>query len=157
MNKGKLFTCGNGGSAADAQHMAAEFIGKLDKFMRPAIPCICFNTNVSIITALSNDYGYENVFLRQLEALASQGDVLMTISTSGNSANLVEVAKFARQNNIKTIALTGNNGGKLKPIVDICINVPAKESFFIQNIHIIIIHIMCFLIEKEIYYHIQLN
>jgi D-sedoheptulose 7-phosphate isomerase len=144
----KLLICGNGGSAADAQHIAAEFVGKFYRIDRPALPAIALNTNTSIITAIGNDFGYDKTFVRQVEALGGEGDVLVSISTSGNSVNAIEATKLARQKGMKTISLTGEGGGALKDISDLTIAVPSKNTPIIQNAHITICHIICEIVEK---------
>lgn len=144
----KLLICGNGGSAADAQHIAAEFVGKFYRIDRPALPAIALNTNTSIITAIGNDFGYDRTFVRQVEALGAEGDVIITISTSGNSVNAVEAAKLARQKGIKVISLTGEGGGQLMDISDLAIAVPSKNTPIIQNAHITICHIICEIVEN---------
>ena len=145
----KLLICGNGGSAADAQHIAAEFIGKFYKIDRPALPAIALNTNTSIITALANDFGYEMTFSRQVEGLGQNGDVFITISTSGNSINAIEAAKIAKENGMKVISFTGEGGGKLAEVSDITIKVPSNNTPIIQNAHISILHIICEIVENK--------
>jgi D-sedoheptulose 7-phosphate isomerase len=145
----KLLICGNGGSAADAQHIAAEFVGKFYRIDRPALPAIALNTNTSIITAIGNDFGYDKTFVRQVEALGNEGDVLITISTSGNSINAIEAAKLARQKGMKTIAFTGEGGGMLKELSDLTVAIPSKNTPIIQNAHITTLHIICELVENE--------
>lgn len=148
--KGKIFLIGNGGSAADAQHIAAEFMGRF-KLERNGLPAIALTTDTSIITALSNDYGYEMVFSRQLEALSNGGDVLIAITTSGTSTNILKAVDVARLKNIKVIGLTGGNGGELKNVADITIIVPSNNTPRIQEAHITIGHIICNLVEKEMF------
>jgi len=145
----KLLICGNGGSAADAQHIAAEFVGKFYRIDRPALPAIALNTNTSIITAIGNDFGYEMTFSRQVEALGQKDDVFVTISTSGNSINALEAAKIARKKGMKVISFTGEGGGKLAEISDITIKVPSKNTPIIQNAHISILHIICEIVENK--------
>ena len=145
----KLLICGNGGSAADSQHIAAEFIGKFYRIDRPALPAIALNTNSSIITAIGNDFGYDRTFVRQVEALGQKNDVLLSISTSGNSSNALEAARFAQQRGMKVISLTGEAGGKLKEVSDITIRIPSENTPIIQNGHITICHIICELVENE--------
>lgn len=145
----KLLICGNGGSAADAQHIAAEFIGKFYKIDRPALPAIALNTNTSIITALANDFGYEMTFLRQVEALGQKDDVFIAISTSGFSINACEAAKKAREKGMKIISFTGEGGGKLSEISDLTIKVPSKNTPIIQNAHISILHVICEIVENK--------
>ncbi len=147
---GKLLLAGNGGSAADAQHIAAEFVGRygLD---RPALPAIALTTDTSILTAVANDLGYENVFARQLESLGKRGDLFLAISTSGNSENLLRALKLCAEKGIGRIGLTGADGGQMAPLCDICLRVPAKETPRIQESHILVGHILCSLIELALY------
>lgn len=146
---GKIILIGNGGSASDAQHIAAEFIGRL-KLDRDPLPAIALTTNISILTALANDYGYDTVFSRQLNALSNDKDIIIAITTSGNSQNIIEAVRVAKLKNIKVIGLTGKTGGKLKDMVDILINVPSESTLRIQEMHITIGHIICDLIEKSL-------
>jgi D-sedoheptulose 7-phosphate isomerase len=149
---GKLLICGNGGSAADAQHIATEFVGTLtiDR-RRPAIAAIALTTDTSLLTAVSNDDGFENVFARQVEALGRSDDVLVGISTSAMSANVVRAFEQARTQGIFTIALTGESGGKLAPLADIEINVPSAETSHIQEAHIAVGQVVALLVEDELY------
>ncbi|MFH1750954.1 MAG: D-sedoheptulose 7-phosphate isomerase [Candidatus Micrarchaeota archaeon] len=146
----KLLICGNGGSAADSQHIAAELVGRFKKERR-ALPAIALSTDTSILTSLTNDYGYEIVFKRQVEAHGAAGDVLLALSTSGNSRNVLAAAEEARKRGIKVVALTGRDGGKLKRLADVCICVPSQETDKIQEVHIAIGHIICDLIEKSLF------
>ncbi len=148
--KGKVFLIGNGGSAADAQHIAAEFIGRF-KLKRNGLPAIALTTDTSILTAVSNDYGYDMVFSRQLEALSKEGDVLIAITTSGTSTNILKAVEVARAKKVKVIGLTGGNGGKLKDASDVTIIVPSDNTPRIQEAHITIGHIICNLVEMEIF------
>ena len=145
----KLLICGNGGSAADSQHIAAEFVGKFYRIDRPALPAIALNTNSSIITAIGNDFGYDKTFVRQVEALGQKDDVLLSISTSGNSVNALEASKLAKEKEMKVISLTGDTGGELAYTSDITIKVPSQNTPIIQNAHITICHIICELVENE--------
>ena len=143
----KVLVCGNGGSAADAQHLAGELVGRFEK-ERAGLPCLALTTDTSILTAWSNDYSYETVFSRQVAALGSAGDVLVGISTSGNSPNVLRAMEAAGRNGLKRIALTGRGGGTLRGLSDVCqVVVPADQTSRIQEVHIIIIHIWCRLIE----------
>lgn len=144
----KVLFCGNGGSAADAQHLAAELIGRFQKERR-SLASIALTTDTSILTAVANDYGYNEVFARQVEGLGRSGDVLIGISTSGNSANVVKAALKARDTGMHTIAFTGEGGGKLKDICDITFAVPSKVTARIQEMHIMVGHIICELVEEE--------
>jgi D-sedoheptulose 7-phosphate isomerase len=148
-NKALLF--GNGGSAADAQHIAAEFVGRF-AFDRPALPALALSTNSSCITAVGNDYGFDLVFSRQIEALGRPGDVAIGISTSGNSPNVLRGVSVAQKMGLHTIALTSQSGGKLKNAVDYCICVPSNETPRIQECHILIGHIISELVEQAIFH-----
>jgi len=145
----KVFICGNGGSAADAQHIAAELVGRFKKERR-GLPAIALTTDTSIMTAVANDYGYEQVFARQIEALASAGDVLIGISTSGNSPNVVEAVKVARSIGVTTIGLTGGSGGTLKALCDETLIVPSDVTARIQEAHILVGHILCEMIDERL-------
>lgn len=147
-NKKKLLICGNGGSASDAQHFAAELIGRFKK-EREAFPAICLNTDTSAITAIGNDYNYSKIFSRQLDGIGNSGDILFLISTSGRSKNIIEAAKLAKEKKVKTVALTGEKKSVLSKNVDICINVPSCETSHIQELHIKVIHLLCILVEKN--------
>jgi len=147
---GKVFFFGNGGSAADAQHLAAEFVGRFQKD-RKALPAISLNTNTSIITALSNDYGYEIIFAKQIEALGNAGDVAIGISTSGKARNVLAGIKKAKEMGLKTICLSGGTGGELAKAADICLLIPSAITARIQEAHITIGHIICELIENELF------
>lgn len=148
---GKVLLIGNGGSAADAQHIAAELVGRF-KLERIGLPAIALSTNTSILTALSNDYEYDTVFSRQLEALANDNDVLIAITTSGTSPNILKAVKVARSKSVKVIGLTGRNGGKLKDMADLTIIVPSNNTPRIQEAHITIGHIICEIVEKELFH-----
>jgi len=143
----KLLVCGNGGSAADAQHLVAEFVSRLT-VDRPALRAIALTTDTSILTAVGNDYAYENVFERQVEALGQKGDVLLAISTSGNSPNCVKALKLARKLGMHTIAYTGNGGGKMKPEADINVIIPSSVTMNIQESHLALEHIFCMCVER---------
>ena len=146
----KLLIFGNGGSAADAQHIAAEFVGRF-AFDRPALPALALSVNGSCVTAIGNDYGFDLIFSRQLEALARRGDVAIGISTSGNSPNVVKAMSTARKIELHTVALTGAAGGGLKGIVDHCLCVPSSETPRIQEGHTLIGHIISELVELEMF------
>mgnify|MGYP001162298924 CR=1 FL=1 len=145
-HRGKLLICGNGGSAADAQHMAAELVGRFITD-RPALAAIALTTDTSALTAISNDYGYNSVFSRQVAALAQEGDILLAISTSGNSASILKACEQARELECKVIGLIGRDGGALLPNCDVAITVLSSETAHIQECHIVIIHVLCALIE----------
>ncbi len=143
----KILIFGNGGSASQAEHIAAELIGKFYRERMP-IPAISLCSNLSIITAISNDISFNYVFSRQLEAYAEEHDVAIGLSTSGNSLNIIEAMKEAKDRNLHTAALTGKDGGNLKNIVDVCIKVPSDDTARIQEIHILLGHILCEIIES---------
>jgi D-sedoheptulose 7-phosphate isomerase len=149
-NGNKVVLFGNGGSAADAQHIAAELVGRF-AYDRPALPAMALSVNSSCVTAIGNDYGFERVFSRQIEALAKGGDVAVGISTSGNSPNVVKAILTARQMNLRTVGLTGSSGGTLAESAEFCICVPSNDTPRIQECHILIGHILSELVEKEIY------
>ena len=146
----KILFAGNGGSAADAQHLAAELVGKLGRD-RPALPAISLTTDTSILTAVANDYGYDEVFTRQLAAIAAAGDVLIGISTSGRSRNLVAAFTAARERGIRRIAMTGAGGGELLARSDLCLCIPSSDTQKIQEGHIVLGHILCGLIERRMF------
>ncbi|MGN0512972.1 MAG: SIS domain-containing protein [Lachnospiraceae bacterium] len=146
----KILVCGNGGSASDALHMTGELVGRY-KLERSGIPAIALNSNVAVMTALGNDYDYESIYAKQVKALGSEGDVLFAISTSGNSKNTVAACRQASAMNISTVSLTGENGGKMREISDICLNVPSNNTPRIQEMHILLIHTLCGIIEKQLY------
>ena len=144
---GRLFICGNGGSAADAQHMAAEFIGRFKKKRKP-FPAVALTTDTSILTSIGNDFGFSEIFARQIRGLGRKGDVLMAISTSGNSQNLVRATKQAQRLKMTTVGILGKGGGKLKKEVDICLIVDCIDTPRIQEAHSLIIHTICELVEN---------
>ncbi|MCK9455552.1 D-sedoheptulose 7-phosphate isomerase [Sulfurimonas sp.] len=148
--KNKTILAGNGGSAADAQHIAAELVGRYG-FDRPSIPSLALTTDTSNLTAIGNDYGYDKVFSRQLEGMGQEGDIFIGISTSGNSKNIINAFEVAKQKGIKTIALVGKGGGEMAKIADIALVVPSDSTPRIQESHILIGHIICDIIEKEIF------
>ena len=147
---GKVLLIGNGGSAADAQHIAAEFVGRFE-LDRAGLPAIALSTNTSILTAVANDCGYDNVFSRQLEALAGDKDVLIALTTSGTSPNIVKAVEMAHLKGVVVIGLTGARGDKLKDISDLTIVVPSENTARIQEAHITIGHIICYLVENELF------
>jgi len=147
LSSGKLLLCGNGGSAADCQHMAAEFVGRFSRDLdRRALPAIALTTDTSFLTAFGNDSGFEGIFERQVEALGSPGDVLIAISTSGNSPNVIRAVEAARKRRMSTIALTGNVG-RLSAMADVPIAVPSTDTQYIQEAHLAVEHILCELVE----------
>jgi D-sedoheptulose 7-phosphate isomerase len=147
----KVLLFGNGGSAADAQHIAAEFVGRF-AFDRPALPALALSVNISCVTAIGNDFGFEQVFSRQLEALARPGDVAIGISTSGNSANVLHALTTAKKIGLHTVSLTGRTGGRLRSVVDHCICTPSTDTPRIQECHILIGHIISELVERQIFH-----
>ncbi len=149
-NGNKTLLAGNGGSAADAQHIAAELVGRYG-FDRPSIPSLALTTDTSNLTAIGNDYGYDKVFSRQLEGMGSEGDIFFGISTSGNSQNVIEAFESARAKGISTVALAGRDGGKMAQMADIAIVVPSNATPRIQESHILIGHMICDIIEKELF------
>jgi len=144
---GKVLICGNGGSAADAQHIAAEFIGRF-KRDRTALAAVSLTTNTSVLTSLANDYGYDVVFSKQVEALAQKNDILIGISTSGKAKNVALALKQAKKSNIRTVALTGGDGGELAKLADVSFIVPSGITARIQEAHITVGHIICELVEQ---------
>ncbi len=144
----KVLFCGNGGSAADSQHLAAEFVGRFQK-ERKGLPAIALTVDSSILTAVANDYGYDTVFARQVQALGEAGDVLVGISTSGNSKNVLLAVEEAKAKGITCIGMTGEGGGKMADACDICLAVPAKVTARAQEMHILIGHILCELVDYE--------
>ncbi len=144
---GKLLACGNGGSAADAQHFAAELTGRYQADRR-GYPAIALTTDTSALTSISNDYGYDLVFRRQLEALGRQGDLLIAISTSGESRNVIKAVELARERGIYSVGLLGKDGGKLRSLVDLPLVVHASHTARIQEAHILILHILCEALEN---------
>jgi len=149
-NGGKILWCGNGGSAADAQHLATELMGGMTSHERKPIPSIALTTDSSFLTAWSNDTGFESVFSRQLQGLGKAGDVLIGISTSGNSENIIAAVKQAKYKNLETIVFTGRSGGRLQGLSDISINIPSENTQRIQEAHIMIGQILCGLIEDDL-------
>lgn len=147
---GKAFFCGNGGSAADAQHLAAELSGRF-YYDRPPLAAEALHVNSSYLTAVANDYGYKYVFSREVGAFARQGDVLIGISTSGNSENILLAFDAAKEKGVKTIALTGESGGKMAECCDLLLNVPSQDTPRIQEAHIMIGHIICQIVEEELF------
>jgi D-sedoheptulose 7-phosphate isomerase len=145
-----IFWCGNGGSAADAQHMSAELMGGLRSHDRPAIKSIALTTDSSFITAWANDTDYESIFSRQIEGLGNEGDVLIAISTSGNSKNVIKAIEACRDKRISVIVLTGKSGGVLKELGDVAISIPSDDTQRIQEGHLLAEHILCEMVEKSV-------
>lgn len=149
-NGNKTLLAGNGGSAADAQHIAGEFVSRF-YFDRPGIASIALSTDTSILTAISNDYGYENLFARQVQAQGVKGDVFIGISTSGNSKNILKALELCKQKEIISIGLSGGSGGAMNELCDYCIKVPSTCTPRIQEAHILIGHIICAIVEEELF------
>lgn len=143
----KILFCGNGGSAADSQHLAAEIVGRFQK-ERPSLPALALTVDTSVLTAVANDYGYDTVFSRQVEGLGNDGDVLVGISTSGNSKNVIAAIEAARKKRMKVIGFTGIGGGKMADLCDVCLAVPSKVTARTQEMHIMIGHILCEIAEE---------
>jgi len=153
-NKHKVLLAGNGGSAADAQHIAGELVNRF-YFDRPGLPAIALTTDTSILTAVGNDHGFSSLFARQINALGNEGDVFIGISTSGNSPNIIEALRKCREEKIFTIGLTGSSGDKMKDLCDICLSVPSDETPRIQEMHILIGHIICRIVEEKLFGHLK--
>ncbi len=148
--KKKVVLFGNGGSAADAQHIAAEFVGKFYKNREP-LPSLAFHTNTSVLTAIANDFGYDLVFERQVSSFVEKGDIVIGISTSGNSINVIKGLEKAREKEAITVGFTGQQENKVEKIVDYCLKVPSNDTPRIQEGHITVGHIICYLVEKELF------
>jgi D-sedoheptulose 7-phosphate isomerase len=145
---GCIYICGNGGSAADAQHIAGEIVGRFLR-ERKGLPAVALSTDTSVITCISNDYGFEDIFARQVEALGRKGDVLWAMSTSGTSKNIIKAIPIARELEMKIIGFAGKSGSTLEKLSDVCINVPGQYAYEIQQIHQIAYHIICDLVEQN--------
>lgn len=145
----KIIFCGNGGSAADSQHLAAELVGRY-QLNRQALASISLTVDTSILTAVGNDFGFEQIFVRQLAALGHSGDVLVGLSTSGNSPNVIAAVKYAKEHQIISMAFTGSEGGQLKDLADYLLAAPSKITSQIQEMHIAIGHLMCAMVEREL-------
>lgn len=146
----KMVLFGNGGSAADAQHLATELLGGFTDHARPSLPALALTTDTSALTAIGNDYDFETIFARQVEAMVNDGDVVFAISTSGNSANVLKGAEAAKRRGAVVVALTGGSGGRLKSICDLTVLVPSTETAHIQEAHISVGHILCAIVEKSL-------
>ncbi|GIX46469.1 MAG: phosphoheptose isomerase [Candidatus Tectimicrobiota bacterium] len=146
---GKLLLCGNGGSAAEAQHLAAECVVRLHAWRRP-LPAIALTTDTSILTAASNDWGFDTVFARQVAALGRRGDVLLVLSTSGRSRNVVRAVEEARRGGLHTLALLGHDGGDVRPLVDLALVVPSTNPQRIQEVHLTLGHLLCEALEQRV-------
>ncbi len=147
---GKLLFCGNGGSAADAQHMSGEFVNRF-LLERPPLPAVALTTDTSVLTAIGNDYGFDQVFEKQVQALAQPGDVLMAISTSGNSDNIIRALKAARDKGVATIGLSGSTGGEMAPWCDQTLLVPSGHTPLIQEVHLAVEHLLCQLVDYYLF------
>ena len=148
----KLLLCGNGGSAADSQHLAAEFVSVLTQdFLRPGLPAMALTTDSSILTASANDFGFDGIFERQVQALGWAGDVVLGISSSGNSANIVRALHYARDHQMYTITLTGAGGGRMAELAEVAIRIPSEVVQYIQESHIAVAHVVCHLVERALY------
>lgn len=157
-NGGKVLLCGNGGSAADCQHIAAEYVSTLNhRFPRPGLAAIALTTDTSILTASGNDFGFDGVFARQVEALGKRGDVLIGLSTSGNSENVYRALQAAKSNGIVAIAMTGDTGGKMAGIADIALKVPATNTMYVQECHIVAGHLICAIVERQLFPNLHGN
>lgn len=150
LNGGKLLIFGNGGSAADAQHVAAEFVNRF-QMERPPLPAIALTTDSSILTSIGNDYSYEDVFSKQVEALGNEKDILIAISTSGNSPNVIKALRTASKLGIKSVGFTGKNGGKMNGLCDILVKVDSDVTARIQEVHIASFHIICALVDEILF------
>jgi D-sedoheptulose 7-phosphate isomerase len=149
-NGNKILLAGNGGSAADCQHLAGELVSRFH-YDRPGLPAVALTTDTSILTAIGNDYGYEYLFARQIEALANSGDVFFAISTSGSSPNILQALQTAREKGVATVGLTGRSGGEMPALCEHCLCVPADSTPRIQEGHILVGHIICCLIEQGMF------
>ncbi len=153
LNEGKLLACGNGGSAGDAQHFSSEMLNRFER-ERPSLPAIALTTDSSTITSIANLYSYEEVFSKQIRALGQEGDVLLAISTSGNSANVVQAIHAAHDRNMHVVALTGKDGGQIAPLLlpdDVEIRVPSNVTARVQEVHLLVIHSLCDLIDHQLF------
>ncbi|MDR6550556.1 D-sedoheptulose 7-phosphate isomerase [Paenibacillus qinlingensis] len=149
-NGNKIMIGGNGGSAADAQHIAGEFVSRF-YFDRPGLPCIALTTDTSVLTAIGNDYGYEQLFARQIQACGRSGDLFIALSTSGNSPNVIKGLEMCRAMGITTIGFTGETGGRMAALCDMCICIPSHETPRIQEAHILVGHILCAIVEESLF------
>jgi len=153
LGEGKVLACGNGGSAGDAQHFSSELLNRFER-ERPSLPAIALTTDTSTITSIANDYSYNEIFSKQIRALGRAGDILLAISTSGNSANVLEAIKVAQQRKLRIVALTGRDGGRIRPLMsdgDIEICVPSTVTARIQEVHLLVIHCLCDLIDTQLF------
>ena len=153
LNGGKILSCGNGGSAGDAQHFSSELLNRFER-ERPALPAMALTTDASTVTSIANDYSYNELFSKQIRALGNQGDVLLAISTSGNSANVVQAIQAAHDRGMKVVSLTGRDGGKMASLAapgDVEVRVPAQSTARIQEVHLLVIHALCDHIDQQLF------
>ncbi|AJD47372.1 phosphoheptose isomerase [Isoalcanivorax pacificus W11-5] len=153
LNGGKILTCGNGGSAGDAQHFSSELLNRFER-ERPALPAVALTTDSSTVTSIANDYSYNEIFSKQIRALGNAGDVLLAISTSGNSANVIQAVQAAHDRDMTVVALTGREGGEMANLYsagDVEIRVPAKVTARIQEVHLLVIHALCDYIDQQLF------
>ena len=153
LNGGKILSCGNGGSAGDAQHFSSELLNRFER-ERPALPAVALTTDASTVTSIANDYSYNEIFSKQIRALGNQGDVLLAISTSGNSANVVQAIQAAHDRGMKVVSLTGRDGGKMAGMAapgDVEVRVPAQSTARIQEVHLLVIHALCDHIDQQLF------
>lgn len=153
LNDGKILACGNGGSAGDSQHFSSELLNRFER-ERPSLPALALTTDSSTITSIANDYSYEEIFSKQIRALGQPGDILLAISTSGNSANVVQAIHAAHDRNMQVVALTGRDGGVMAPLLqpaDVEIRVPSSVTARIQEVHLLAIHCLCDLIDRQLF------
>jgi D-sedoheptulose 7-phosphate isomerase len=151
--EGKILACGNGGSAGDSQHFSSELLNRFER-ERPALPAIALTTDTSTLTSIANDYSYAEIFSKQIRALGREGDILLAISTSGNSLNVLEAVKVAHQRGMRVVALTGNTGGKMRELLqpdDVEVCVPSVVTARIQEVHLLVIHCLCDLIDTQLF------
>lgn len=153
LNGGKVLTCGNGGSAGDAQHFSSELLNRFER-ERPALPAVALTTDSSTLTSIANDYSYNEIFSKQVRALGNTGDVLLAISTSGNSANVIQAIQAAHDRDMVVVAMTGRQGGEMAPLLsgdDVELRVPAQSTARIQEVHLVIIHALCDFIDRQLF------
>lgn len=153
LNGGKILTCGNGGSAGDAQHFSSELLNRFER-ERPALPAVALTTDSSTLTSIANDYSYNEIFSKQVRALGNDGDVLLAISTSGNSANVIQAIQAAHDRGMVVVAMTGRQGGEMANLLvdnDVELRVPAQSTARIQEVHLVIIHSLCDLIDQQLF------
>lgn len=157
LNGGKILTCGNGGSAGDAQHFSSELLNRFER-ERPALPAVALTTDSSTLTSIANDYSYNEIFSKQVRALGNTGDVLLAISTSGNSANVIQAIQAAHDRQMVVVAMTGRQGGKMAALMnenDVEIRVPAESTARIQEVHLLVIHALCDLIDQQLFGEVE--